>query len=200
MTPKQALWGLISLNVLVHFAWLASLQDDALATFMDENFLVSFAHLAHFRIWTLVTSEISHADTSHLLFNMIALWVFGRDTVEILGARRFLTLYVIGGVLASVGHVLVQIATLSPSPALGASGAVMAISVVFAVLFPSRRLFVMGAIPAPAPIAVAGYVLLDLIGLAGKSDGIAHGAHLGGALYGLLYGLYLRRRYEVRTS
>ena len=200
MTPSQALWGLIALNVLVHLAWLSSLQNESLALFMNENFLVSVAHLAHFRVWTLLTSAISHADTSHLLFNMIAMWVFGRDTVEVLGARRFLGLYVIGGILASLGHVLVQVLTASPNPALGASGAVMAISVVFAVLFPSRRLFIMGAIPAPAPLAVAGYVLLDLIGLAGKGDGVAHGAHLGGALYGLVYGLYLRGRYTVRAA
>ena len=200
MTPSQALWGLIGLNVIVHLAWLASLQNEWLGAFMDANFLVSIAHVAHYRIWTLVTSEISHADSAHLLFNMLALWMFGRDTVEVLGARRFLTLYVVGGVIASLGHLLTQVVTLSPVPALGASGAVMAIAVVFAVLFPTRRLYIRGIIPAPAPLAVGGYVLLDVIGLTGSGDGVAHGAHLGGALYGLIYGLIIRRRFGTRTE
>jgi membrane associated rhomboid family serine protease len=194
MSPSQALWGLIALNVAVHVAWLGAVQDEALESFMAGNFLVSIAHLAELRVWTLFTSAISHADSVHLLFNMLALWVFGADTAEVLGTRRFVGLYAIGGILASLGHLLVQIITQSPSPALGASGSVMAIAVVFAVLFPTRRLYIRGIIPAPAPIAVGGYVLLDVIGLVGPGDGVAHGAHLGGALYGLGYGLLARRR------
>jgi membrane associated rhomboid family serine protease len=76
------------------------------------------------------------------------------------------------------------------APALGASGAVSAIAVVFAAMFPRARLYVNFFIPLPAAVAVGLFLLIDLFGVLNpRADMIAHAAHLGGAAYGAVYWL-----------
>jgi membrane associated rhomboid family serine protease len=117
------------------------------------------------------------------------------------GDALFVHLYVVGALLASVGHVAYGLVSGSPAPALGASGAVMTVAVVYAALFPRRTLMINFFIPVPAVLAVAGYVLLDLFGmLGGNKDGVAHAAHLGGAVYGFLFWLLWLRRRVVRVG
>lgn len=191
---------LIAVNVAVFLAWHTLRDGSEPSTFMIDHFLVSLHAVdgEHgFRYWTLLTSAFSHIDAAHLVFNLLSLWVFGRDVAAVLGAGRFLHLYVVGGILASFGHVLFQGLTGAVEPALGASGSIMAIAVVFAAMFPQRRLLLQFLIPVPAALAVALYVLLDLIGaVSGSGTHIAHAAHLGGAAYGLFYWLvYVRRSY-----
>jgi membrane associated rhomboid family serine protease len=140
------------------------------------------------QVWRLFTYQFLHANPSHLLFNMLALWLFGRIVERVVGAPGFVALYVVGGVVASLGHVLWGLATGDPTPALGASGSVMAVAVTFAVLFPSQRLYLFFMVPMPAWFAVLLYVGLDLAGLFDARSSIAHAAHLGGAVTGLFYG------------
>lgn len=188
---QQLLIGLIVINVLVFVAWSQS-RGSILAGLMQQHFLVSVESIAHFRIWTLLTSEFSHYSATHLLFNLLGLWVFGRDVGRMLGSRAVLHLYLAGAIAASVGHVLYGVVTGDPSPALGASGAVMAFAVVFAAMFPNRTLMINFFIPVPAGIAVGIYILLDVAGAFGiGGGGVANAAHLGGAAYGLAY-WYLR--------
>lgn len=190
----QTLYALIAINVLVFVAWTQS-AGTSLEILMGRHFLVSAEALVDFRVWTLLTSEFSHVSANHLLFNMLGLWVFGKPVAESLGWRALLNLYLVGAVVASAGHVLFQLFTGDPSPALGASGAVMAIAVVFAALFPERTLLLFFVLPVPAAIAVGGFILLDVMGMFGAGRaGIANAAHLGGAAYGLLYWWWRTRR------
>lgn len=186
---------LVGLNLLVYLAWLAARDQPGALDFMAANFLVSLATIRAGYVWTLLTAEFSHMEFNHFIFNMLALWIFGRPTADALGPWRFLQLYIVGGVVSSFGYLLYQALTNGGDvPSLGASGAIMAISVVFAAMYPRTRLLVFGVIPATAPVVVAGYAILDVFGLAVRGgDGIAHAAHLGGAAYGLAYWLYLRR-------
>jgi len=125
--------------------------------------------------------------------------VFGGAVHRVVGNGVFVHLYVVGAVLASLGHVVYGAVTGDLVPALGASGAIMTIAVVYAALFPKRILMLNFFIPVPAGLAVAGYIALDLFGLVGGRGGIAHAAHLGGALYGVLFWLFwLRRRVSRR--
>jgi membrane associated rhomboid family serine protease len=181
---QQVLYGLIAVNVVVFAMWHSSPMIQVL---MRDHFLVSFESVANLRVWTLITSAFSHHDPWHLLFNMLALYVFGRDVGLALGWKTLLNLYLVGGVVASAGHVLYSIATGDPSPALGASGAVMAISVMYAALFPNRTLLLQFFIPVPAAVAVGMYIVLDVFGMVGGGGGVAHAAHLGGAAYGLAW-------------
>ncbi|MBN2800408.1 MAG: rhomboid family intramembrane serine protease [Deltaproteobacteria bacterium] len=185
--PTPFLWGLIGLNVLVYILWQQARGSQAGQDLMAANFLVSADGVLAGRVWTLLTSAFSHIDPSHLLFNMIALYVFGGDVARVIGTRGMLHLYLVGGLVASLGHVAFNLLADSTTPALGASGSVMAIAVLFGALFPRRTLLVQFFIPVPAALAVGGYLVMDFLGLFGHGSGIAHAAHLGGAAYGLAY-------------
>jgi len=174
----------MGLNVAVFVLWHQVGVTDSGLRFMMDHFLISGSNVTSGRFWTLLTSCFSHRDATHLLVNMLVLWVFGRDILHIIGPGRLLRLYIIGGILASLGHVAIGVLTLDATAALGASGSVMAIAVVFAALFPRRTLLLNFFIPVPAALAVAGYIALDVFGAFQGGTGVAHGAHLGGAAYG----------------
>lgn len=189
--------ALVALNVAVFALWHTFGRSDAGEAFMAEHFLVSVESLR--RPWTLLLAEVSHIDAAHLLFNMVALWSFGRVVEVALGGRRLLSLYLVGGVIASLGHVLYGLVMDTRSPALGASGAVSAIAVVFAAMFPRARLYLNFFIPLPAAVAVGIFLLIDLFGVLNpRADMIAHAAHLGGAAYGAVYWLVAVRPYWRR--
>lgn len=166
---------------------------------MRDNFIVSLDAVTDGRVWTLLTSTISHIDPTHLFVNCLALWVFGVEVWRVVGTRGFLHVYVAGGIVASLGHVAYCALAGSSAGALGASGSVMAIAVIYAALFPKRTLLINFFLPVPAALAVAGYLVLDALGVFGGGDSrIAHAAHLGGALYGLGYYLIVVRPYIRR--
>jgi membrane associated rhomboid family serine protease len=137
-----------------------------------------------FEPWQLVTYAFLHGGVAHLLLNMFALWMFGRDCERALGPRRYLTLYF--GAVLSAG--LVQLATgshaLAPHPTVGASGGVFGVLLAFAMLFPTRRIVLLfPPIPMPAWLFVTLYGLIELgNGVLGTQAGVAHFAHLGGML------------------
>ncbi|MCB9680421.1 MAG: rhomboid family intramembrane serine protease [Alphaproteobacteria bacterium] len=193
LAPLRALPMLMVINIAVFAVWqffggAASLGLDRGLNLMTDHFLVSPASWADGRYWTLLTSAFSHASIAHLAFNLLALWVFGSEVERVVGARAFVHLYVAGGIVASLGHLLYCHVTGLTAPALGASGAVMAIAVVAALCFPRVILLLFFVLPVPQIIAVGLFVLLDIIGLFSPLDAtIAHAAHLGGALYGLVW-------------
>jgi membrane associated rhomboid family serine protease len=189
-TSDRVLWGLVGINVVVFALWQFAMWASApmAELLMAGNFLVSAEAIVHLRVWTLLTYGFSHIDPTHLIFNLIGLWVFGRAVADTYGWRDLLNLYLVGAVAAGAGHVGYQLLTGDPGPALGASGAVMALAAVFGATFPNRTLMINFLFPVPAAIAVAGYILLDVLGVFGVGGGtIAHAAHLGGAAYGLLF-------------
>lgn len=191
---KNSLTGrIIILNALVFFMWM--IMD---TQFMIDNFLVSTDALLEGRIWTLLTSVFSHNLPFHLLINMLVFYSFGRVIEDILGPKRFLSLYLMAGIAGSLSHCLTSSLLLSNSnlPALGASGAISGILVVFSFMFPKQLIFIFGLIPIPAMLGTIIFVGLDLVGLftqaAGSSVPIGHGAHLGGALAGFIYFRFLK--------
>lgn len=196
-TPR-ALWVLLGLNLLVFVLWNSWGRSPQGWFFMQLHFV--HATEALHRFWTLLTSSFSHHDAGHLFFNMFALWVFGRSVAQAIGQRGLVHLYLVGGVVASLASQALAAITGQPSAGLGASGAVMAIAVAYAALFPRRKLYLNFLVPVPAWLAVAGYVLLDVFGLFDPHSEIGHMAHLGGALYGLLYWLTAIRAKDGRRS
>jgi membrane associated rhomboid family serine protease len=143
---------------------------------------------AEFRPYQIATHLFAHGFFLHILFNMLALWMFGRELENRWGPKRFLFFYFACGVGAAAAHLAVEYFTGTGAPAIGASGAVMGVVAAFGYLFPNTQLFI---IPIPFPIkakwAVIGYVIYDLFsGVTGSSDNVAHFAHLGGALTGFI--------------
>lgn len=183
------------LNAAVFAAWLYLGQSP----FMIENFLVSADGLAAGRWWTLLTSEFSHLIFLHFFLNMYVLATFGPIVEATIGSTRFVTFYLTAAIVASLGHAAVSAFLLGHPelPALGASGAISGVILLFAFLYPEARLLLLGIIPMPALFGVAAFVGLDVIGLIAQTEGgglpIGHGAHLGGALTGALYYLLVIR-------
>jgi membrane associated rhomboid family serine protease len=140
------------------------------------------------RPWTFVTYMFVHGGLLHLLTNMLMLYVFGTAVESRLGSRHFLLYYLFCGIGAAVFSLL--LAGLMPvGPFVGASGAILGVAVAFAMLWPDAELIIF---PIPVPIKartlVIGLVALDLIGSRlWPGDGIAHIAHVGGALFGYLF-------------
>src|SRR5262245_44523790 len=128
--------ALVAVNVVVYLLWQTLGRSGAGADVLAANFLVSARGIEDGRVWTLLLAEVSHVDTGHLLLNMIALWTFGRAVERTIGPWRLLGLYLAGALLASVAYVAYAVAVGSDAPALGASGAVSAIAVVFACVYP----------------------------------------------------------------
>lgn len=187
---EHALYALIALNVLVFVVWSFQYDIPAIGTFMREHFRVSLPAVLSGRVWTLLTMGFSHSDTSHLVWNMVMLFIFGREIGRSLGTNRLLHLYVMGAIVASLGHLLYGAATGDITAALGASGAVMAVGATFAAMFPNRIFF-----PGfPAWVLFSVFVLLDLTSLIQGGGNIAHAAHLGGALYGFGFWYFWIRR------
>jgi membrane associated rhomboid family serine protease len=148
-------------------------------------------------VWRLVTPIFLHASLWHLFFNMLVLFWAGTRIEEIYGSRETASFYVVGGVFAQFIYMLSQLlmpAQAGPGPAqdapasLGASGAVMAVLVLFAIHYPYQRVLLFWLIPVPAWLLVVLFVVMDTLGAFGAgSNGIGYFAHLGGALFAFLY-------------
>ncbi|GIV54367.1 MAG: hypothetical protein KatS3mg039_0885 [Candidatus Kapaibacterium sp.] len=136
-----------------------------------------------FPYWQLVTYQFLHGGFWHLFFNMFALWMFGSELDYLWGSRRFLTYYLLSGIGGGILNLLV-----SDAPTVGASGAIMGVLVAYGMTFPDRPVLMFPLfIPIPAKYFVILYAALDLFsGLTATDSGVAHFAHLGGAITGFL--------------
>jgi membrane associated rhomboid family serine protease len=150
-----------------------------------------------FEVWQLVTYAFLHGNFMHIAFNMIALWSIGGQVELALGTQRFIVYYLVC-VLGAAAAQLATVALMSPAdlyPTLGASGGVFGVLIAFAYLFPQARIMIMVPIPIPARLAAIGYLAIEFfLGVTGQQSGVAHFAHLGGALIGFLLLLYWRSR------
>jgi membrane associated rhomboid family serine protease len=143
--------------------------------------------------WQLLTYMFMHGGLVHLLFNMLALWMFGMELETIWGSRRFLVFYLVCGLVAGVANILVAPLLGQTAPTVGASGAVFGVLIAFAMLFPDRLIYLYFLLPVKAKYLVTAYIGLELFfGVTGTTDGIAHMAHLGGAAAGFLMVLAMR--------
>ena len=188
----------LGLNLLVFLGWNL-LSGTRGRTFFFENFLISTAHLKEGFVWTLVTSAFSHIEIWHFLLNMVVLHSFGGLLERFLGPQRFLRFYLTAAVVSSLSHCLVSSWLMGDGtiPALGASGALAGLLLVFALLFPKQRILVFGILPVPALLGAIAFIGLDIWGLVAQSRGgglpIGHGAHLGGAFAGIVYYFWVLR-------
>ncbi|MCE7934212.1 MAG: rhomboid family intramembrane serine protease [Chlorobi bacterium CHB2] len=201
MFPPVIKW-LLGINVVIFIIGLlpAGIQD-GFQLAVDDYFtsygaLWPLNHPA-FGAWQYFTYMFLHGGVMHLFFNMLILWMFGMELEQAWGSRRFLLYYLLCGLGAGVLHSLVTLAMGTGAPTVGASGAIMGVMIAFGMMFPDRIIMVYFFFPMRAKYAVFMFAGLDLVlGITNSSDGIAHFAHLGGALIGLLLlktsGIYLR--------
>ena len=149
-------------------------------------------------LWQLVTYLFIHSGIFHILFNMLALWMFGCELERTWGSRRFLFYYFLTGIGAGATVVLVNPSSLTAT--LGASGAIFGVLLAYGLLFPDRPIFLWFVFPVPAKYFVmimGGIEFLTQLALPG--DTVSHMAHLGGLLIGYVYLRGRPRYFELRN-
>lgn len=166
--------------------------------YFDQLFaLQPRAVVENFYIWKIATYMFLHGGVLHLLFNMVVLFFLGTTLEVTWGANRFLKYYLACGVGAGILHMLISY----NSAVIGASGATYGVMMAFAILYPNQIVLFMFVFPVKIKYLVAGFMVFDLLMGVRGSDGIAHFAHLGGALTGLLFFRNeLRQRFQFATN
>ena len=203
--------SLLIINVIMFVATLVS-ED-----FMIRTFAMFYPVSPLFRWWQPLTHMFMHGGWWHILFNMYTLVMFGMVVERALGTKKFLILYFVTGLGAVALHTGVEwldihrlAASASPTaqtdiidmlrtPMVGASGAIYGVLVAFAMLYPEARMtLIFPPVTLDAKWMVIIFVGIELLtGITGTQVGIAHFAHLGGALFGFLLILYWRKRGEL---
>ena len=155
----------------------------------------------YYHSYQFVTYMFLHASVEHIFFNMFALWMFGRTLEYELGSKRFLIYYMVCG----VGAALIQLATAyltgeMPIQLVGASGAVMGLLLAFGVMHPNAVIMLLiPPIPMKAKWFVVIYGVIELfLGWTGFGGNVAHFAHVGGMLWGLLLLQWWKRNGTIR--
>ena len=181
--------NLLIINVLVFFGQII----------LEQQYfnLIYYAGLVNWRMdefqpFQFITHMFMHGSLGHLFFNMFSLWMFGKILENHWGAKRFLFFYLLCGIAAAFAQQLMGDFVI----AVGASGAIMGLFAAFAYLFPNTELYLMFIpIPIKAKWALIGFAAIDVFGGVAKigGDNVAHWAHLGGALAGILTIIYWNR-------
>lgn len=144
--------------------------------------------------WQVVSYAFLHGSFAHLFFNMFGVWMFGGEIERVWGPRRFMQFYAVSVLAAAAAQLITTLATGSPNPTIGASGGLFGLLLAYAVMFPNRMIMLLiPPVPIKAKWLVAIYGGIELaFGVFNPNSGVAHFAHLGGALGGWLMIRYWR--------
>lgn len=190
----MAEWTAVLTIIVVNIAvWVANLLGAN--EFPVNRFLALEGDLPQhlLKAWELVTYGFVHDAQNpwHLVFNMLALWFFGREVENVMGRGEFFRFYLTAIVLAGIAW-LVSVQIGEPLQAsriflVGASGAVMAVFAVFIWYYPNQTVLLWGVLPVPAWALGILYFVSDVQGAAAGGGQVANVAHLAGAIFGLVY-------------
>ena len=202
--------NLLYVNLIMFVATLIN------PTFMKGAFSMAFTLSTEFRWWQPLTHMFMHDGFMHIFFNMYTLVMFGMVVERALGTKRFIWFYLITGFGAVALHTGVQFLQVqqmikeypqvepqliynSVPGVLGASGAVYGVLVAFAMLYPQARLtLIFPPITLDAKWWVVIFIAIELLtGITGTQMGVAHFAHLGGALFGFLLIKYWKKSGKI---
>ena len=141
--------------------------------------------VSYFHLWQIITYAFLHStgNITHLLFNMLGLWMFGAEVERYVGPRRLLACYFASVITAALSQLFIPMIFGAPAgPTIGASGGVFGLLLAYAFLFPTRKVIpLIPPIPMPAWLFATLYAAVELfLGVTGTLSGIAHFAHLGG--------------------
>lgn len=140
----------------------------------------------NFQVWQLVTYQFLHGGFSHILFNMLGLWMFGVEIENVWGSRKFLYFYLICGVAGGLVHLFLSPLFGGITYTIGASGAIYGVLTAFALFFPNRYIFLYFFIPVKAKYLIAFFIIINLF-LISPTESVARFAHLGGALAAFIF-------------
>jgi membrane associated rhomboid family serine protease len=214
--------NLIIINVLVFIVQRTFSHGTDNVTDVENLFALHAWQSPLFKPWQFITYLFLHGSIMHILFNMYALWMFGSILENLWGAKKFLIFYFVCGFGAALCHMTVLYFEMRPAlenfyslpdeskqqlvnalyePTLGASGAIFGCLAAFGYLFPNNVLYLMFIpVPIKAKWAIIGYIVIELyLALQNSAgDNVAHVAHLGGAIFGLIL-VYFWNKNNRRT-
>ena len=217
----------ITRNLLIAnvVCYLLQLLAGSLHIDLTDLFGLHFVLADDFRVWQLVSYMFLHGSLTHLFFNMFSLWMFGGLIERTLGAKRFLTYWMVCGIGAGIcqefwqtgqyfveglnnypmvntGSAIISMGDyLNLWTTIGASGACYGVLLALGMLFPNERIMLLlPPIPMKAKYFVAGYAAIELISAYASNDNVAHFAHLGGMLFGWLLLRYWRTSRSRRPA
>lgn len=210
--------NLLIINVLM---FLATFTLRKFNIDLNDILGLHFFKASGFRLYQIVTYMFMHGNFEHLFFNMFALWMFGANMENIWGSKRFLIFYMVCGLgagLCQEGVQYIQYATqlagyesvnlggnmvvsmseyLNMMTTVGASGAIYGLLLAFGMMFPNSMIYLYFLFPIRAKWFVIGYAVIELIsGFVGGGN-VAHFAHLGGMLFGLILILHWKKKGEL---
>ena len=184
--PPGVKW-LIIVNVVVYILQLTFVDSSLLGRSLIGAFsLVPLDVARRGEIWQLVTYMFLHGSITHILFNMLALWMFGAAIEQTWGTRRFLRYYFICGIGAGLCVVLANVVFGTNQPVLGASGAIYGLLLAFGMMFPDQEILMLMLFPIKAKYAVMIFGAIAFLG-SFQSGPVSNLAHLGGMLVGYIY-------------
>ena len=161
--------------------------------------LIPAAVIERFWFWQPVTYMFQHGGLFHLLFNMLALWMFGVELERLWGTRFFARYYFVAGVGAALTTIVASLLPLGFADALygsvtvGASGAIYGLLLAYALTYPNRPIYLYMVFPIPAKVFVLIIGAISFLSsISGSASGVAHATHLGGIAAGYLYLVWRR--------
>jgi uncharacterized protein len=177
--------AIIAICVIIYFISLIA------PNFVYSYLALNPQYLAS-RPWTLITHMFVHASFDHLFWNMLFLFFFGIELERRVGENRFLTIFILSGIVAAFGQMLVSTGTM-----VGASGALYGVLGCLAIIAPEIRVLLFFIIPLSIRYAVILFALVDFLSI-GSPDNIAHMAHVVGLFVGLAFGWMMEKRQHRR--
>ncbi len=178
--PPGVKWLLISNSAIFLFTYLFGMP-----------YILALAPVAvvfHFAFWQLVTYLFLHGGITHILFNMLALWMFGTPLEQEWGTKRFLKYYFYCGIAAGVCDVTINaLLGVWNTHTIGASGAIFGLLLAFGVLYPNQTVLMSFLFPIKAKYMVMIYAGIELLLSIGPNTGVSSVAHLGGMAFGYIY-------------
>lgn len=200
-------YSFIVINILV-YVYQASLGGDAYNTFIMTYGGIPKEIMAGQDSFTLFTSMFMHGSWMHLIGNMFFLWIFADNIEATIGTPRFLIFYILGGLAAHAGHIYFNMS--SGIPTVGASGAISAVMGAYLIMYPTSKiktLIFFYVVRIPAFIFLLFWIgqqlwagSADLQSATGESSGVAWWAHIGGFAFGIIAGLYYRKKFGIMTG
>ena len=206
---------LLIINVLLY---LATFTMNRFQIDLTDYLGLHFFKASDFKAYQLITYMFMHGNFEHLFFNMFALWMFGNTLENIWGSKRFLWFYMLCGIGAGLCQEVVQyiqyVTTLAQYDSVnfgggqvismanylnmlntvGASGAIYGLLLAFGMMFPNSMIYLYFFVPIKAKWFVIGYAVIELVsGFIGGGN-VAHFAHLGGMLFGLILILVWKKK------
>lgn len=185
LSPEMSWTEVVKFLILTNVTVFAAQELLQLHGFFISNFSLIPREFFAGKIWQLFTYMFLHGGFSHILFNMLALWMFGSMLERVWGSKEFLKYYLITGLGGGLCYALFNMG--SGVPTVGASGAIYGLLLGYAVLFPDNVIYIWFVIPVKARYFAIIFGLIEFFASFSPESGVAHLAHLGGMVMGYIY-------------